>query len=450
MIEKNKIPFLYRLLKHWVKFFHDYFYYRKVYNINLKNIPPHGTPLIVVSNHQNSLNDAMGIVLSLDVRRPRFLARADIFKKPLIAKFMYFFGLLPIYRQRDGVENIKNNLNIFDTVEDHIEKGYTIVIFPEAGHQDYHYLGRFYLAYTRLAFEAAKRSNFEKDIFILPCANHYNDYFKWREEFVMTYGTPISIKPFYSLYKEQPRLAQEQVNEIVKSQVESMMLHIPDLENYDAIYFILQSYGRMFAIKNGLNPNKLPEKLRADQKLTKILLNFHEQDIEKSNELYALANSYKNELKELKINDEIIDKPIGMVSLTAQLILFILLLPIFLYGYLHHVIQYNIPRIIGRNLEDKLMYPSINFGISVLGTLPIFYILFFVISLWFLHPLLSIIYVLTLPLFGIFAWNYRKMFLTFRKKWRFYKMLYTKKQTIEFLVKLREELYEKMNKIVNQ
>ncbi len=449
MERKNKIPVLYKILSHWIRFFHNHLYYRKVYFINTENIPPKGTPLVVVSNHQNSLNDALAIVLSIDLRRPRFLTRGDIFKNPTIAKLLYFFGLIPIYRQRDGLQSVKTNLNIFNTVEEYIDDGHTLVLFPEAGHQDGHYLGRFFLSYTRLAFNAAKRSNFEKEVFIVPCANHYNDYFNWREELVMSYGTPVSLKPFYQLYQEQPRQAQIEVDKIVKAQVESLMLHIPDLENYDSIYFILQTYGRLFAVKNGYNPQKLPEKLASDQKLTKILMDFHQQHTEKSNELYALATHYHTILKELKISDDVIEKPLDISHLLLHFSLYILGFPVFLYGYLHHLIPYNIPRILGRNLEDKLMYPSINIGVSAMAGIPLFYILFFIISLFFIHPLLSVVYVFTLPVFGIFAWNYRKRFFVFVKKWRYNQLINSQKNKTEEVLNLHQEFYDKMNTLVS-
>ena len=271
MKEKDKIPTFYKILKIWANIYHEKLFYRKTYYLNTENIPPAGTPLIIVCNHQNSLNDAMGIVISLDLRYPHFLARADIFKRPFIAKVLRFFGLLPVYRQHDGMANVKINLAIFENVVNYIKRGNTLAMYPEAGHQDKHYLGKFFLSYTRLAFDTAVSSNFEKEVFILPCANHYTDYFGWREEMMMTYGKPLSIKPYYESYKTQPRQVQEKVNEIIRAEIESMMLNITDLENYDAIYFLLQTYGKKFAVKNNLNPNKLPQKLTADQKLVALL-----------------------------------------------------------------------------------------------------------------------------------------------------------------------------------
>ena len=136
-------------------------------------------------------------------------------------------------------------------------------------HQDRHFLGRFYLSYTRLAFCAAERSGFEKEIFILPSANHYSDYYHIQEDVMQVYGTPISLKPYYELYKEQAREAQMQVNDIVRAQVDSLMLNIEDKENYEAIYFLLNTYGRKFARDQKVDPCKLPEKLKSDQKLVR-------------------------------------------------------------------------------------------------------------------------------------------------------------------------------------
>ena len=187
MKEKDKIPTFYKILKIWANIYHEKLFYRKTYYLNTENIPPAGTPLIIVCNHQNSLNDAMGIVISLDLRYPHFLARADIFKRPFIAKVLRFFGLLPVYRQHDGMANVKINLAIFENVVNYIKRGNTLAMYPEAGHQDKHYLGKFFLSYTRLAFDTAVSSNFEKEVFIC-LVPIITPIISAGEEMMMTYG----------------------------------------------------------------------------------------------------------------------------------------------------------------------------------------------------------------------------------------------------------------------
>jgi len=98
MKQRQRIPLLYKILYFITKFNIDFLYYRKTYYLNTKNIPSSDTPLIIVSNHQNSLNDAMAILYSMKIRRPHFMARADVFKNPFAAKFLSFAGVLPTTR----------------------------------------------------------------------------------------------------------------------------------------------------------------------------------------------------------------------------------------------------------------------------------------------------------------------------------------------------------------
>lgn len=419
---KNKVPFIYKMLYFVTKLVVDFLYYRKTYYVNTKNIPSNGTPLIVVSNHQNSLNDALAILYSTDIRRLRFLARADVFKHPIASKVLYFFGLLPVFRQRDGMENVKNNLNVFAEIENLIIQGNSIALFPEAMHQDRHFLGRFYLSYTRLAFGAAERSGFEKEIFILPSANHYSDYYHIQEDVMQVYGTPISLKPYYELYKEQAREAQMQVNDIVRAQVDSLMLNIEDEENYEAIYFLLNTYGRKFARDQKVDPCKLPEKLKSDQKLVRLLKQVYAQNPAQLKELYAKALKYQKELNELKITDDMVERRVSFTQLISPVFAFILTFPLFVYGFLHHVIPYNIPKLLTRKIKDRLLHPSVFVGLNALILIPLLYIIYFIMCLVISKSLIiAFIYLVTLPLFARFALYYRKHFFYFMKKIRLYK-----------------------------
>lgn len=65
-----------------------------------------------------------------------------------------------------------------------------------------------------------------------------------------------------------------------------------------------------------------------------------------------------------------------------------------------------------------------------------------------MHPLLSIAYLFTLPFFGILAWNYRKSFLHFRKRYRFYRLVISKNKKLENILSIREKLYDTANKII--
>ena len=78
---------LYAFLRHYVDFSLRVSYRKINYN-GLENIPQDGA-VIFAPNHTNALMDAL-VILALDTRPKVFVARADIFKNPTLAKIFTF------------------------------------------------------------------------------------------------------------------------------------------------------------------------------------------------------------------------------------------------------------------------------------------------------------------------------------------------------------------------
>ncbi|MDY2942125.1 MAG: 1-acyl-sn-glycerol-3-phosphate acyltransferase, partial [Paludibacteraceae bacterium] len=231
----------YRVFKHYVRFLHSRVFYKKVYYIGKENIPEQGVPVVFASNHQNCACDPLLLLLGLENEsHPYVVARGDVFgKSPIADKFFNWLGLVPAFRLNfDGAEALQKNEAMLATTEQKLLEGNRLIIFPEGGHQDKHYLGEFSFGYTRLAFQAAEKANFEKDIVIVPCCNHYSDYFEAKTEALYRFGEPVHLQPYYELYKTKPRTAQREVNKIVRQRIQEMMLDVQDVENYDVVEFL--------------------------------------------------------------------------------------------------------------------------------------------------------------------------------------------------------------------
>ncbi len=401
----------------WIKFVHDILYYRKTYVRRASNIPhSEKSPCIIVSNHQNSLNDAIAIIMSMKRHKIWFLARADVFYNKTAKRLLNILGVLPVFRQRDGFANLKNNFQTFDIAEKYLLNGCFICLFPEAKHQDRHYLGTFFLSYTRMAFDVAAATNFSKEVFILPSANHYTDYFNIQSDILINYGEPISLKPYYELYQINPRSAQEQVNKIVHQKVDELMLNIQDTENYNAIYQLLNNVGNDYAIFQHVKADNLPQKLKIDQKIVHQLEYVKNTQTDLFHNICQTSEQYTSLLNQYHLTDKCVAKPYSILKMIGMIMGLLATMCIFIVGFIHYVIPYFIPKIASRKVKDPLLKPSFALALHAIATIPIFYLLYIIIvSLIFHSWWITLVYVLLLPFCGIVAWWWLQYVKTFIK-----------------------------------
>jgi 1-acyl-sn-glycerol-3-phosphate acyltransferase len=100
--------------------------------------------------------------------QPIFLARADIFKSKFIASLLFFLKILPVYRLRDGFDNVKSNDIIFNKTIDVLRNKNGLVILPEGSHEGVRRLRQLKKGICRIAFQADEATGFNLNIKIIP------------------------------------------------------------------------------------------------------------------------------------------------------------------------------------------------------------------------------------------------------------------------------------------
>jgi len=191
----EKYDFFYMLLKKYASFMHNNIFYRKVI-VYGKNKLDFSKPTILAPNHQNALMDAMAVLCTLD-RQLVFLARADIFRKKLVARILYFLKILPVYRIRDGYDSLKQNDEIFNDTLRIMEHRNGLVILPEGSHDVYRRLRQLKKGICRIAFQTAEVSDFKTEINIVPVGLEYSHYWLFRQVLTVVYGHPINVSEYY-------------------------------------------------------------------------------------------------------------------------------------------------------------------------------------------------------------------------------------------------------------
>ena len=440
---------LLKAFRYYLQFVNSGLYFRKEHMVGIENVPVNGTPCVVVSNHQNCLNDPLSVVLNLTDRRMNFIARANVFNNPIAGAFLRKIGMLPAYRMsHEGLAAVSKNKDMMNASSDALCDGETLMMYPEAGHQDKRWLGTFKIGYLKIAFEAAEKFNFERDVMILPSANHYSNYFHARTDMLIRFGEPISLKPYYEEYKAEPRATMLKINEIVRERIKELMLHIEDLEHYEQIDFLRETgYGRKYAIEHGYKFRYLPSRLLSDQKLVSALqeaTNEHPEEMEK---IYEDTATLEKGLKDLKIRDWLFirDHKLPMAILRGLWLL--LLLPLFIISIIPTGLLFLIPKIFLKAwIKDRMFYSSFHVGVSVFVSVPICLIVPFVLLAIFANIWWALGYLVAFPFMFVLAWNYIRLFWRFVGTCRYVKR--SNQPAINKLRDLRTSIYERLDKIV--
>jgi len=103
-------------------------FYRRIELTGTERIPVSG-PVVIAANHHNALVDPM-LILAAVSRRLTPLAKAPLFRHPLIGPFLALVGAVPVHRRVDGADPRLNDAMFASAVEA-LRRGGAILIFPE-------------------------------------------------------------------------------------------------------------------------------------------------------------------------------------------------------------------------------------------------------------------------------------------------------------------------------
>ena len=225
----------YNLLRYYVDFALK-LSYRNIRYVGLEKVPQDGS-VIYAPNHTNALMDAL-VILAMDRKPKVFVARADIFRRPLLAKIFTFLKIMPIMRIRDGFDEVKKNNQTIEKAVDVLRDKVPFCIFPEGQHQAKYSSLPLSKGIFRIAFQAQELMT-DVPLYIVPVGLRYGSFFRFRSTVRVEVGEPINVGEFIGEHSEIT--TQEQINlmrDMLAERMRQSIFHIPNNEDYDAIYEI--------------------------------------------------------------------------------------------------------------------------------------------------------------------------------------------------------------------
>ena len=198
-------------------------YFRRIEVSGLENVP-RDSPVIFVLNHPNALVDP-AFLLCLAPRRVAFLAKAPLFRMPVIGSLVRALDSLPAYRRQDAGEDVSRNLETFAAARKLLARGVTIGICPEGVSHDEPRLKPLRTGAARIALAAAS-SGEVIDLRIVPVGLYYTEKTTFRSSALLHFAEPLPVKPV-TLEPDgtPPREAVRELSDKIEKALRDVILH---------------------------------------------------------------------------------------------------------------------------------------------------------------------------------------------------------------------------------
>ncbi|MHC1702916.1 MAG: 1-acyl-sn-glycerol-3-phosphate acyltransferase [Tenuifilaceae bacterium] len=394
----------YHILKSYTVFCFRIYFKTKV--VGLKKVPFEKS-LIFAANHQNSLIDAYGIH-RINHKQTVFLARADVFKGKTLKKILTYFKILPVYRIRDGYQNLQLNDDVFRKTLDVLKNHNGIGILPEGNHFGQRRLRPLKKGIARIAFQAEDACNNELKIQIIPVGLNYSHYINFRSRLLIRMGNPIDVSKHLELYRKNPALAYNALIEELENGMKAEMIQIDDEAFYSEYEMLREIYTPAFIKSKKLSKDQ-NTLFEVDKKMIAKVDNLKLINPSAFQSLMDNVKSYSNLIKETGLSSKSIQTTsIKLWGLLIKIPILLITLPLFLYGYLNNIVSILTPLKFSKSIKDEQFISSVRFVVGMF----LFPIMFLIQTLVFWaisgNGIYALIYLVSLPIGAAIAYLWRK------------------------------------------
>jgi len=366
-IERNSLK--YYLLKKYVDFCFRLFY--KVRYINKEKVNTREGS-IFTCNHQNALIDALAILTSF-TWQPVFLARADIFRNKTIARVLQFLKILPVYRIRDGYNQLANNQQVFQQTFNVLKNGTPIAMFPEGNHVGIKNVRGLKKGISRIAFSYRHESSEINDLKIIPVGLNYESYHEPGSSLYIQFGEPIRISVYDNEYTDNPAKATNSFLQDLRNSLQFNSLHIENKEVYPVADLVTKLYGLDAKVQNVKSSEILQKQKDTIFKLEGL---FSENPDEFKN-LSFHTDKFNQLIQDLKIKCgylEILYVQNKILRIFVQSVFLIITLPLYAYSMINNIIPLYFIKRITQLIKDPQFKSSV-FFVGSIFIIPIIHLL---------------------------------------------------------------------------
>ena len=305
-------------------------------------------PLLITANHPNALLDPL-VVFRVAHRHARPLAKAPLFKHPLIGPFLRILDGLPVYRKQDDAALMAQNDRTFDAAVEALRRGEAIQIYPEGQSHSGPALTPLRTGAARIAFQAEQAADWQLGLKILPLGLTYTRKPFFRGRAIAIVGTPFTVAHLRERYETDPQGAVRELTAEITRCLETVTLNLSRAEDLDLIDAAERLYARERGHAGWREREQLGERIPRLRRFAEGLAWLRARDPRRHDRIARAIERYRRTTLRLGAGDEADVPPSYEVTTVGRYILseivpLALGLPLAIIGSLAWVLPYLAPR----------------------------------------------------------------------------------------------------------
>ncbi|WP_207435202.1 lysophospholipid acyltransferase family protein [Sabulibacter ruber] len=403
-------------------------------------------PLIVVSNHPNTLMDPV-VTASLMKQNIYFLAKSSFFKPGIQGWLFHKLFMIPVYRREDvGDSGSAQNDATFAKCYEFLGKGGTLMVFPEGNSFMQRRLRPLKTGTARIGLGAEAQHNFNLGLRIIPVGVNYSDPSRFRSDVFVNVGEPIYVKDFQDAFAQDPFKAAHALTDEIKDRLEALVIHTESDEE-DALARQVEAVYQDTLVKElDLAKSEPKERFLITKGILQSIKYFEARQPERVHHLRAELQDYLQHLNSIGLVPQAmreVPKRHEVAWGTVQTIVYLVLgFPVYLFGVIHNYLPYLLPAKIARALTKDIEFHAPMMMTIGMFTFPIFYALIG----WAVHAWLGLSgwalvgYLVALPVTGFFVLHYWHRIQVARRHWIFFSLFYRRSTVLHSLLEQRNRL----------
>lgn len=378
-------------------------YFQRIEVTGVEHVPL-DTPVIFVLNHPNALVDPV-FLFCLAPRPVAFLAKAPLFRMPVIGYLVKALDSLPVYRRQDEGEDVTKNQETFIAARKLLARGGTIGICPEGVSHDAPGLKPIKTGAARISLAAVSTGEVS-ELKIVPAGLYYTSKTRFRSDALLYFGNPIEVEPV-ELEPDgtPPRDAVRKLSSQIEQALRDVIL---DAQHEEELQTTARAERIFSSASNDGEPESLKDELRLQQRFIKAYPVLQSLQPERLRRLELRMLRFEQELNQAGVDTDELTPPSSTMRVLAAIvrrtILFLLMLGPAVIGTLTHYPAYKLGGLLAtrlsRDSDDVVSTIKI---ISALLLFPLTWIVLTVLGYVFFGWLLALTALIVIPFCGYAA-----------------------------------------------